>query len=121
MPDPYASIAQADEALQARLADVLELCAADPQQRAMIDAYLSELELPNNASALEVGCGTGAVTRILATMPCVKKVVGIDRSPVFIERARVLGGGSVLSIQAKCLSRSRSRRSSGWRSGAAAP
>ena len=32
MPDPYASIAQADEALQARLADVLEPCAADPQQ-----------------------------------------------------------------------------------------
>jgi hypothetical protein len=37
MPDPYASIAQADETLQARLADVLEVRAADPQQRAMLD------------------------------------------------------------------------------------
>ena len=35
MPDPYASIAQADEALQTRLAGVLELRAADPQQRAI--------------------------------------------------------------------------------------
>jgi arsenite methyltransferase len=100
MPDPYASIAQAAEALQARLADVLELRAADSQHRAMIDAYLSEVEVPNNASAMEVGCGTGAVTRILATMRGIKKVVGIDRSSVFIERARVLGGGlSQLSFE----------------------
>ena len=93
MPDPYAFIAQADEALQAKLAGVLELRAVDPQQRAMIDAYLSEVELPNDASALEVGCGTGAVTRILATMPAIKTVVGIDPSSVFIERARALCGG----------------------------
>ena len=100
MPDPYASIAQADEALQARLAVVLELRAADPQQRAMIDAYLSELELPHDAIALEVGCGTGAVTRILATMRCIEKVVGIDPSSLFIERARALGGGpSQLSFE----------------------
>ena len=100
MPDPYAFIAQADEALQAKLAGVLELRAVDPQQRAMIDAYLSEVELPNDASALEVGCGTGAVTRILATMPAIKTVVGIDPSSVFIERARALGGGlSQLSFE----------------------
>ena len=92
MPDPYASIAQADEALQVKLAEVLELRAADPQQRTMIDAYLSALELPKDAVALEVGCGTGAVTRILATMPGIEKVVGIDASSVFIERARSLGG-----------------------------
>jgi ubiquinone/menaquinone biosynthesis C-methylase UbiE len=92
MPDPYASIAQADDAVQARLAEILELRAADPQQRAMVDSYLSELELPSDASALEVGCGTGAVSRILATMPGIKNVIGIDPSSVFIERARVLGG-----------------------------
>jgi hypothetical protein len=40
MPDPYTSIAQADKGLQTRLADVLELRAADPQQRAMLNAYL---------------------------------------------------------------------------------
>ena len=93
MPDPYASIAQADEAMQTRLADVLELRASDPQQRAMLNAYLSELQLPSGAIALDVGCGTGAVSRVLAEMPCVREVVGIDPSPVFIEKARELGQG----------------------------
>jgi ubiquinone/menaquinone biosynthesis C-methylase UbiE len=92
MRDPYTSIAQADKGLQTRLADVLELRAADPQQRAMLNGYLSELQLPSEASAL-VGCGTGAVSRVLAEMPGVGEVVGIDPAPVFIEKARELGKG----------------------------
>ena len=100
MPDPYTFIAQADMEMQTRLADVLELRAADPQQRVMLDAYLSELQLPSAAIALDVGCGTGAVSRILAEMPGVREVVGIDPSPVFIEKARELGkGSSRLSFQ----------------------
>jgi ubiquinone/menaquinone biosynthesis C-methylase UbiE len=55
--------------------------------------YLAELELPQDVTALEVGCGTGAVTRILASLPCIEKVVGIDPSSIFIERARSLAGG----------------------------
>jgi ubiquinone/menaquinone biosynthesis C-methylase UbiE len=93
MPDPYASIAQADEALQTRLAGVLELRAADPQQRAMLNAYLSEIQLPSAAIVLDVGCGTGAVTRVLAQMRGVREVVGVDPSPIFVERARELGKG----------------------------
>ena len=93
MPDPYASIAQAEEALQARLAGVLELRAADPQQRAMLNAYLSEIQLPSAAIALDVGCGTGAVTRVLAELPRIQEVVGIDPSPIFVEKARELGKG----------------------------
>jgi ubiquinone/menaquinone biosynthesis C-methylase UbiE len=91
MPDPYASIVQADKEMQARLADVLEVRAADPQQRAMLKAYLSELQLPSAANVLDVGCGTGPVSRVLAETPGVREVVGIDPSPVFVERARELG------------------------------
>jgi ubiquinone/menaquinone biosynthesis C-methylase UbiE len=93
MPDPYASIAQADEALQKRLAGVLELRAADPQQRAMLSAYLSEIQLPSAAIVLDVGCGTGAVTRVLAEMRGVSEVVGVDPSSIFVEKARELGKG----------------------------
>jgi ubiquinone/menaquinone biosynthesis C-methylase UbiE len=99
MPDPYAHIASADAALQARLATVLELRAAEPQQRAMLGAYLSEIHLSDSAIALDAGCGTGAVTRVLAELPGVRKVIGIDPSPIFIEKARELGkGGSRLSF-----------------------
>ena len=61
MPDVYASIETADEAVQERLAEVLELRAADAAQQAMLEDYLGDLPLPDGARVLEVGCGTGAV------------------------------------------------------------
>jgi ubiquinone/menaquinone biosynthesis C-methylase UbiE len=91
MPDPYATIAIAESVLQQRLADVLELRARDPQQRAMLRAYLSEIELPPAARALEIGCGTGAVCRALVEWRNFD-VTGVDASPVFVARARELGG-----------------------------
>jgi ubiquinone/menaquinone biosynthesis C-methylase UbiE len=87
MADVYATIAEADEAVQENLAEVLELRAADPQQRAMLDAYLDDLPLPADARVVEIGCGTGAVARTLAGLPGVKQVVGLDPSLVFIEHA----------------------------------
>jgi len=92
MADVYATIAEADEDLQARLASVLGLRAADPQQRAMLEEYTAELELPGAAELLEVGCGTGAICRYLATLPQVAHVTGVDPSPLFVERARELAG-----------------------------
>ena len=87
MPDVYASIESAEEAVQQRLAEVLELRAADAGQQAMLEDYLGELPLPEGARVLEVGCGTGAVARTLAVRPGVGEVVGLDPSPVFVERA----------------------------------
>jgi hypothetical protein len=46
MPDVYTAIAEVDVATQERLAAILELRAADPQQRAILDAYLAEVEFP---------------------------------------------------------------------------
>jgi ubiquinone/menaquinone biosynthesis C-methylase UbiE len=88
--DVYAAIADADPALVARIAEVLELRAADPQQQAMRRAYLADIAFPEGARVLEVGCGTGAVTRELATWPRVAEVTGIDPSPTFLDRARSL-------------------------------
>jgi ubiquinone/menaquinone biosynthesis C-methylase UbiE len=88
--DVYATIASAEEAVQRQLADVLELRAADPQQRAMLEDYLADLALENDARVLEIGCGTGAVSRTLAGRDGVGDVVGVDPSSVFIERARQL-------------------------------
>src|SRR5262245_745970 len=93
MPDPYASIAQADKVLQERIAEILELRAADPRQRAMLRSYLSEMQPPGGAIVLDVGCGTGAVSRVLAEIPEIAEVVGLDPSPIFIEKAQELGKG----------------------------
>jgi Methyltransferase domain len=79
--DVYAAITDADPALVARIAEVLELRAADPQQAAMRRAYLGDIRFPTGARVLEVGCGTGAVTRELAGWPGVAEVVGLDPSP----------------------------------------
>src|SRR5262245_57939407 len=90
MPDPYATIATADPALQQRLADVLELRASDSQQQAMLRTYLSEIDLPRGAKALDIGCGTGAISRALVERLKLE-VTGVDPSPVFVTRARELG------------------------------
>lgn len=91
MADVYAAIADADAAVQERLAEVLERRAADHQQQEMLRAYLADLELPAGAEVLEVGCGTGAVSRVLANHPGIRRVVGVDPSPVFLDTARRLG------------------------------
>ena len=87
-----AIIAEADVAMQERLASVLELRAADPQQRAMLEEYTGRLELPDGSELLEVGCGTGAISRHLARLPGVAHVTGLEPSPLFVERARELAG-----------------------------
>jgi ubiquinone/menaquinone biosynthesis C-methylase UbiE len=90
MPDVYATIAEADAELQEQLAGVLELRAADPAQRAMLDEYTARLDLPDGAAVLEVGCGTGAIARRLSVLPGVVRVTGVDPSAQFIARAREL-------------------------------
>jgi ubiquinone/menaquinone biosynthesis C-methylase UbiE len=90
MPDVYASIAEASVETQQRLADIIESRFADPRQQAMVHAYLADIALPDHAEVLEVGCGTGAVSRTLAAWPGVARVVGVDPAPVFVGRARSL-------------------------------
>jgi ubiquinone/menaquinone biosynthesis C-methylase UbiE len=90
MPDVYAHIAEVEPAIQERLVNVLEMRTADSQQQAMWQAYLSRIEFPRGAHVLEIGCGTGAVTRMVAQWSGVGEVVGIDPSPVFIAKAREL-------------------------------
>ena len=47
----------------------------------MRQAYLGDIQFPTGARVLEVGCGTGAVTRELASWPGVAEVVGLDPLP----------------------------------------
>jgi ubiquinone/menaquinone biosynthesis C-methylase UbiE len=93
MPDVYLTISDAEPAVIEELSRVLELRAADPQQEAMRSAYLADLELERGARVVEVGCGTGAVTRALASLPETGSVVGVDPSTGFLAAARELAAG----------------------------
>jgi len=83
MPDLYATICEVDPSVQERLADILEMRAVDPRQREMLASYLSEIDFRTDARVLEIGCGTGGVTRTLAQWPGISEAVGVDPSPWF--------------------------------------
>jgi len=90
MADLYAHISEVAVDIQERLAGVLEMRAADSRQKEMLKSYLAEITFPKGALVLEIGCGTGAVTRTLAGWPGVSRAVGIDPSAIFITKAREL-------------------------------
>jgi|RhiMetdeSRZDD1v2_1073273.scaffolds.fasta_scaffold02027_9 ubiquinone/menaquinone biosynthesis C-methylase UbiE len=90
MPDVYARITEVDAAAVEQVADAMELSAADPQHQAMVAAYLADLSLPGEARALEIGCGTGAISRVIAGRPGIGEVVGVDPSPVLVDKGRAL-------------------------------
>jgi ubiquinone/menaquinone biosynthesis C-methylase UbiE len=91
VPDVYATITEAEPSVVERLVDILELRASDPQQREMRSTYFSDIAFPPDARVAEVGCGSGAVTRALASHPGVGAVVGVDPSPIFLAKGRELG------------------------------
>ncbi|MCT7350884.1 methyltransferase domain-containing protein [Streptomyces sp. 15-116A] len=100
MPDVYAMINEVDEATLDQVAQAMEISAADPQHLDMLRDYLSDLGLDKGAEAptggeararvLEIGCGTGAISRVLAGLPGVREVVGADPSAALLDRARSL-------------------------------
>jgi SAM-dependent methyltransferase len=90
MPDLYTELARLDAATQERIAAVLEKRGADPQQREMRCAFLGDVPFPPRARVLEVGCGTGVLTRTLGRRPEVGEVVGVDPVPHLLARARSL-------------------------------
>lgn len=95
MPDVFANITDAPSEALSVIANVLEMRAAIPQQQEMLNTYLSEIEFPEHARVLEVGCGTGPVCRVLATIPNVAEVVGVDPSSYLLDRARELSTDTV--------------------------
>jgi ubiquinone/menaquinone biosynthesis C-methylase UbiE len=74
-----------DDTTLERFIDRLELRGRDPTFVAYRDAYLELIDLPCQAAVLELGCGTGVVTRAIAARDgFTGTVTGIDLSPHFI-------------------------------------
>jgi len=90
MTDIWARFNELDASMQARLAGVLETRGADAQQQSMRHAFLDQIPFAPQAAVLEVGCGTGVLTRLIARLPDVAEVIGTDPAPALLERAREL-------------------------------
>lgn len=93
MPDVWARVAELDEATQQGLAEVLETRGADAQQRSMRAGFMREIPFPPEAHILEVGCGTGVLTRVLAQREGVASVTGTDLAPSLVARATDAASG----------------------------
>jgi ubiquinone/menaquinone biosynthesis C-methylase UbiE len=80
-----------DAATLERFTERLELRAKDPTYAAYREAYLKLIDLPHTTAVLDIGCGTGVVTRAIAARDgFAGTVTGIDLSPHFIAVAESL-------------------------------
>jgi ubiquinone/menaquinone biosynthesis C-methylase UbiE len=74
-----------------RFIERLEYRGTDPTFVAYRDEYLKLVDLPPTAAVLDLGCGTGVVTRAIAARDgFAGTVTGIDQSPAFIAAAERL-------------------------------
>lgn len=88
MSDPYSNLASEETAMQSLIADAMDARSMEPAQVAIRQGYLGGLTLPKGAFAVEFGSGTGHVTRDLITIAGAESALGIEPSPVMVERAR---------------------------------
>jgi 2-polyprenyl-3-methyl-5-hydroxy-6-metoxy-1,4-benzoquinol methylase len=91
MPDLFQFIDDIDADKQAMVAKRLEDRAQMPKFAAIRENYLDKIGLPISGRIHELGCGTGAVCRAIASRPgFVGSVVGSDLSASLIETAKHL-------------------------------
>src|SRR5688572_26242294 len=87
--DVFQVITELDEATVDAIAARLEFRGTDPTFTAWREAYVDRLGLAPEARVLDLGCGTGVVTRALASRPGFGgQVVGQDLSPRLIAAAQ---------------------------------
>jgi SAM-dependent methyltransferase len=86
--DPHRFVNDLDEAAHERLIARLEARAQSAVFARLFDKYVERLDLRPGVRVLEVGCGTGAMLRLLARRPEFHgTAVGIDQCPSFIRAA----------------------------------
>lgn len=88
MPDPHRFVNDLDEASHARLIGRLESRAKVPVFSSLFDKYVEQIDLPQAANILEVGCGTGVILRNLVRRKDFSGgATGIDQCRSFIDAA----------------------------------
>ena len=87
--DIYQSIGGLAPEAQQRIIDRLEFRGHDPVFVAMRENYLDRMDLGSAKRILDLGCGTGVVTRAIAQRSDIAaEIVGVDLSDVLIAAAK---------------------------------
>jgi SAM-dependent methyltransferase len=99
--DAMEFINEQDDATLQRFVERLEFRGRDPKFVGYRDAYVAKMKLPPTAHVLDIGCGTGVVSRALAAREGFSgRVTGIEQSRTLVEVAQRLAtdegvGGSI--------------------------
>ena len=66
MADPFQDVSAAGAAFIEAFTTQLEVRAAEPAMRAIVEAYLDDIDWSAVSLAVELGCGTGPIARAMA-------------------------------------------------------
>lgn len=94
MPDPFADVDAAPSETIDVIAAALETRAADPAMAPVVEGYLDALEVADGAMIVDVGSGTGGVTRRIAERFPSAKVLGVEPSAALTRKAQELGAAA---------------------------
>ncbi len=91
--DPWSKTDQLEEANLASIVQRLESRAKHPQFAGMLLEYLEAMEIDSRETVLDLGCGTGMVSRKIAAREGFSgTVLGIDLSPYLVRAAATFAG-----------------------------
>ncbi len=92
MSDPFENVDAAPPQLIELIAAALETRAEDADMLPIVDAYLEALDVPEGGVILDIGSGTGGITRRIADRFPKASVTGLEPSAALTGKARQLGG-----------------------------
>ncbi len=93
MQDPFQDVESGGEEFIQSLVVALERRGAEPAMLAIIDAYLDKIPFPDGGVHVEVGAGTGCVSRRFAERAANGQVIAQDPSAGLIAAGRELARG----------------------------
>ena len=90
MSDPFANVDAASDDIIELITTALDTRAADPSMTPVIEAYLDELNVPDGGLIIDIGSGTGGITRRIADRFPAASVVGLEPSEALTKKAKEL-------------------------------
>ena len=92
MSDPFENVDAASTEMIKIIATALETRAEDPSMLPVINAYLNLLDVPDGGHIVDIGSGTGGITRRIADRFPAASILGLEPSAALTKTAKELAG-----------------------------